>query len=205
MSETIRRLARQRTGKNWLAIYAVVITFIALSTPIYYAEVSKNHGEIVVFDLTTGSEILAPVVDPVEAHELIEVISEWCAETILNRSAAGLDHENLVHILFDPDRQKQVHDEYAKVAREYATKKMRSHVEIKHVKAQTVGGGEIESIVECQDITNGVDDLGGLTQSVKTITLTLHLAVNPNLEHRKHYPLMCHGFEEVEMSRLVSK
>jgi hypothetical protein len=208
VSNAGKMLARGRRSHNWLLIVVILLGLIIIGQGIFYAIESKTKDKITLIDPATGTVILTSIVDPIESNELLDQVSSWTAQTILDRNPAGLDDENLVPILFDQDTQKKVREEFAKLLPSYREKGLRAHIEIESVVPQTIreqGRTDILSTVVCQDVITGHDASGELRQEVKQVTLVLKFAANPYLNHAKHYPLMCIGYEESGETGLAKK
>ena len=192
-SMPIRTLARGRKAQNWLAVALVVSVLVNIATPVYYSLQAKAKDQVVVFDLASGSLILSPLVDPADSREILTLCATWAAKSILDRSPAGLENEELISILFDAQTARKVRDEFAGVKAQYAAKSLRSHVEIKSIDAQPVGNGLIKSRVTGQVIIAGTIN-GESIQEVQQVALDLSLARNPDLGKNKRYPLMCFAY-----------
>jgi hypothetical protein len=189
MSNPARTLAKGRKTANWLAIALVVSVLFNIGTPIYYSLQSKMRDQVVVFDLASGSLLLSPLVDPDDSKEILTTSATWAAESILDRSPAGLDHDDLVGILFNSDTAHKVRDEFGAVRQQYVEKNLRSHVEIKSIDAQPIGRGIIKAKVAGQVVLTGAVH-GQAIQEVQPVTLELSLARNPDLGRNKRYPLV---------------
>jgi hypothetical protein len=146
-----------------------------------------------VFDLASGTLILSPLVDPASAKEVLEVSATWAAKSVLDRSPAGLENEDLIAILFNSETARKVRDEFAGVKAQYAAKNLRTHVEIKSVDAQPIGNGIIKARVVGQVIIIGTLNNQAI-QEVQPVTLDVSLARNPDLGRNRRYPLMCFGY-----------
>jgi hypothetical protein len=198
MSESpARTLARGRKTANWLSIALVFSVLINIGTPVYYSLQAKHKDELLVFDIASGTLLLSPLVDPSSAKEILDLSSSWAAKSILDRSPAGLENEDLLAILFNSETARKVRDEFAAVKTQYAQKNLRSHVEIKSIDAQGVGNGLIKSRVTGQVVITGTLN-GESIQEVQPVVLDLSLARNPDLGRNKRYPLMCWSYSYVE-------
>jgi hypothetical protein len=195
MSETnaIRTLVRGRKTQNWLAIALVASVLVNIATPVYYSLQAKAKDQVVVFDIASGTLILSPVVDPSDNREILTLCATWAAKSILDRSPAGLENEDLIPILFDVQTARKARDEYSTVKAQYVSKSLRSHVEIKSIDTQPIGNGLIKARVIGQVIITGTMN-GESIQEVQPVTLDLSLARNPDLGRNKRYPLMCFAY-----------
>jgi hypothetical protein len=197
MSNPARTLAKGRRTANWLAIALVASVLVNIATPVDYSLQSKTKEKVVVFDLASGSLLLSPLVEPGDSKDILDISASWAAKSILDRSPAGLDNEELIAILFNSETGRKVRDEFDKLKTEYVQKSLRSHVEIKMMDAQTVGNGIIKAKVTGQVIMTGTVH-GTAIQDVQPVTLELSLARNPDLGRNKRYPLMCFGYSYTE-------
>jgi hypothetical protein len=197
MSNPARTLAKGRRTANWLAIALLASILFNIATPVYYSLQSKTKEKVVVFDLASGSLLLSPLVEPGDSKDILDISASWAAKSILDRSPAGLDNEELIAILFNSETGRKVRDEFDKLKTEYVQKSLRSHVEIKMMDAQTVGNGIIKAKVTGQVIMTGTVH-GTAIQDVQPVTLELSLARNPDLGRNKRYPLMCFGYSYTE-------
>jgi hypothetical protein len=193
MSNAANTLARGRKTSNWLAIALAASVVINIATPIYYSLQSKMRDEVVVFDLASGSLLLSPLVDPGDSKEILTTSASWAAESILDRSPSGLDHDDLVGILFNSETARKVRDEFGAVKTQYVEKNLRSHVEIKSIDAQPVGSGIIKAKVAGQVVLTGTLH-GQAIQEVQPVTLEFSLAQNPDLGKNRRYPLMVFAY-----------
>jgi len=189
MSNPARTLAKGRKTANWLSIALVASVLFNIATPIYYSVQSKAKEKVVVFDLASGSLLLSPLVDPGDSKDILDISASWAAESILDRSPAGLDHDDLVGILFNSETANKVRDEFGAVRQQYIEKNLRSHLEIKSIDAQPVGRGIIKAKVAGQVVLTGTVH-GQAIQEVQPVTLELSLARNPDLGRNKRYPLV---------------
>lgn len=197
MSNAANTLARGRKTSNWLAIALAASLVINIATPVYYSLQSKMRDQVVVFDLASGSLLLSPLVDPGDSKEILTTSASWAAESILDRSSSGLDHDDLVGILFNSETARKVRDEFGAVKTQYVEKNLRSHVEIKSIDAQPVGRGVIKAKVAGQVVLTGTLH-GRAIQEVQPVTLELSLARNPDLGKNRRYPLMVFGYSYEE-------
>ena len=191
MSDAANTLARGRKTSNWLAIALAASVVINIATPVYYSLQSKMRDQVVVFDLASGS--LSPLVDPGDSKEILTTSASWAAESILDRSPSGLDHDDLVGILFNSETARKVRDEFGAVKTQYVEKNLRSHVEIKSIDAQPVGSGIIKAKVAGQVVLTGTLH-GQAIQEVQPVTLEFSLALNPDLGKNRRYPLMVFAY-----------
>jgi hypothetical protein len=192
-STPARTLARGRKTQNWLAVALVASVLVNIATPVYYSLQAKARDQVVVFDLASGSLILSPLVDPADSREILTLCATWAAKSILDRSPAGLENEELIAILFDAPTARKVRDEFAGVKAQYGAKSLRSHVEIKSIDVQPIGNALIKARVTGQVIIAGTIN-GESIQEVQPVTLDLSLARNPDLGRNKRYPLMCFSY-----------
>jgi hypothetical protein len=197
MSNAANTLARGRKTSNGLAIALAASLVINIATPVYYSLQSKMRDQVVVFDLASGSLLLSPLVDPGDSKEILTTSASWAAESILDRSSSGLDHDDLVGILFNSETARKVRDEFGAVKTQYVEKNLRSHVEIKSIDAQPVGRGVIKAKVAGQVVLTGTLH-GQAIQEVQPVTLELSLARNPDLGKNRRYPLMVFGYSYEE-------
>ena len=195
MSNAANTLARGRKTSNWLAIALAASVVINIATPVYYSLQSKMRDQVVVFDLASGS--LSPLVDPGDSKEILTTSASWAAESILDRSPSGLDHDDLVGILFNSETARKVRDEFGAVKTQYVEKNLRSHVEIKSIDAQPVGRGVIKAKVTGQVVLTGTLH-GQAIQEVQPVTLEFSLAQNPDLGKNRRYPLMVFAYSYEE-------
>jgi hypothetical protein len=189
-----RTLARGRKTSNWLAIGLAASLAVNIATPIYYSMQAKHRDEVVVFDLPSGTLLLSPLVDPSSSKEVLELSATWVAKSVLDRSPAGLENEDLIAILFNSETARKVRDEFAGVKQQYAAKNLRTHVEIKSVDAQPVGNGIIKASIVGQVVIVGTLN-GQAIQEVQPVTLDVSLARNPDLGRNHRYPLMCFSYQ----------
>src|SRR6266436_4694952 len=189
MSNAANTLARGRKTSNWLAIALAASVVINIATPVYYSLQSKMRDQVVAFDLASGSLLLSPLVDPGDSKEILTTCASWAAESILDRSPSGLDHDDLVGILVNSETARKVRDEFGAVKPQYVEKNLRSHVEIKSIDAQPVGRGIIKAKVAGQVVLTCTVH-GQAIQEVQPVTLELSLARNPDLCRNKRYPLV---------------
>jgi hypothetical protein len=189
-----RTLARGRKTSNWLAIGLAASLAVNIATPIYYSMQAKHRDEVVVFDLASGTLLLSPLVDPSSSKEVLELSATWVAKSVLDRSPAGLENEDLIAILFNSETARKVRDEFAGVKVQYGAKNLRTHVEIKSVDAQPIGNGIIKARVIGQVIIAGTLN-GQSIQEVQPVALDISLARNPDLGRNHRYPLMCFGYQ----------
>jgi hypothetical protein len=197
MSNAANTLARGRKTSNWLAIALAASVVINIATPVYYSLQSKIRDQVVVFDLASGSLLLSPLVDPGDSKEILTTSANWAAESILDRSSSGLDHDDLVGILFNSETARKVREEFGAVKTQYVEKNLRSHVEIKSIDAQPVGGGVIKAKVAGQVVLTGTLH-GQAIQEVQPVTLEFSLAQNPDLGKNRRYPLMVFAYSYEE-------
>jgi hypothetical protein len=197
-------LARGKRTLTLLSTLLVISVLANIISPIYFWYQAHQKQNLVVFDLASGSLLLSPVVDPADSREILNVCAEWGAKSVLDRSPTGLDNDDLIGVLFNSETARKVHDEFGAVRDEYAAKKLRSHVEIKSIDAQTIGQGIIRATVVGQCIITGTVN-GESIQEVKPITLQLSLARNPDLGKNRRYPLVVFGYQYVDGSAVAQK
>jgi hypothetical protein len=204
MSNPARALARGRKTTNWLSIALVVSVFVNIATPAWYSLQSKYADQVVVFDLASGSLLLSPIVDPGESKEILNTSASWAVESILDRSPAGLEHDDLISILFNTQTALKVRDEFSRLKPQYVEKSLRSHIEIKAIDAQPIGNGLLKARVSGQLILTGTLH-GQSIQEVQPVTLEISLARNPDLGHNRRYPLMVYGYVYVNQGDITQK
>jgi hypothetical protein len=204
MSNPARTLASGRKTANWLAIGLVVSVLVNIATPIYYSLQAKLKDKVVVLDLASGSLLVSPLVDPADSRDILNVITSWAAKAILDRNPAGLDNDELISILFNPETARKIREEFNALKTQYSQKSLRSHIEIKTMDSQAVGNGIIKATVVGQLILTGTVH-GTAIQEVQPVTLELSLARNPDLGRNKRYPLMCFGYSYTEGGSLAKQ
>jgi hypothetical protein len=204
VSNPARTLAKGRKTANWLAIALVASVLFNIATPVYYALQSKTKDKVIVFDLASGSLLLSPLVDPGDSRDILDISATWAAKAILDRSPAGLDNDELVGLLFNGETGRKVRDEFAVLKTQYVQKSLRSHVEIKSIDAQSVGGGIIKAKVVGQVILTGTVH-GNAIQEVQPVGLELNLAKNPDLGRNRRYPLVVWGYSYTEGGPSLAK
>lgn len=209
MNEVAKRLARGRRVNNWFTIGFFVMVAVVIGLCVFHDIEKRSKDELGVIDLQTGVELVVPVVDPVNSHEIIDTASTWCAETIMDRTPTGLEHENMVPILFNPDATKLLATEFGEEKRrEYASKKLHSSIEIASIDAQPFHSRIIPNgilvTVQGQVITVGLATGVSLTE-VKPFRLVLTFAPNPGRNHARRYPLMCADFRVSDEDKVASK
>jgi hypothetical protein len=113
-------------------------------------------------------------------------------QTMFDRNPEGLDHANMVPILFEMSDACGLKflNEFRKTQTEYATKKMRSKVEIFEISNQGHWGGDVQSVVKCQQIIWTGSNERPDEQEVKQMTITFKSHKNKHREHARRYPLM---------------
>jgi hypothetical protein len=204
MSNPARTLAKGRKTANWLAIGLTASVLFNVATPIYYSIQSKLKDKVVVFDLSSGSLIASPLVDPSDSKDILDISASWAVKSILDRSPAGLDNEELIGILFNSETGRKVRDEFAALKTQYVQKSLRSHVEIKSIDAQAIGNGIIKAKVAGQVILTGTVH-GEAIQEVQPVAMEVSLARNPDLGRNKRYPLMVYQYAYIDGGPAVAK
>jgi hypothetical protein len=190
-------LARGRRTVTLLSLFLGISVLANIVSPLYFWYQSGQKQNLVVFDLASGSLLLSPVVDPGDSKEILEISSSWGARVVLERDAMGLDHEDLMSVLFNSETARKVRDEYAAVHAEYTAKKLESHIRISSIDAQPVGKGLIRSTVGCECVTTGIVN-GEPWREIKMLTLQLSLARNPDLGKNHRYPLVVVAYQYVD-------
>ena len=141
MTNPAKTLARGRKITNWLSIALVASVLFNIGTPIFYSIQGRAKDKIVVLDLASGDMLASPIVDPSDSKDILDISASWAVKSILDRSPAGLDNDDLVSVLFNSETGRKVRDEFSGLKNQYVTKNLRSHVEIKSIDAQSIGKG----------------------------------------------------------------
>ena len=197
MTNPAKTLARGRKITNWLSIALVASVLFNIGTPIFYSIQGRAKDKIVVLDLASGDMLASPIVDPSDSKDILDISASWAVKSILDRSPAGLDNDDLVSVLFNSETGRKVRDEFSGLKNQYVTKNLRSHVEIKSIDAQSIGKGLIKARVSGQQILTGTVH-GTSIQEVHTVAVEVNLARNPDLGRNKRYPLLCYGYSYTE-------
>lgn len=169
-------------------LIALLIVLLAVS-PVYWHSKFSEDRNLLIFDVTSGAVLTAPVVDPARAVNLIEHESSLAAMCILNRSENGLVMDRFIPPLFLKPGAEAVRLEYAKQQPVFREKHMTSTVEIRSVDADHTGPGMVRSKVTGEVTLSGVAE-GKPFETKQEITLLLELRRNPDpTENVRYYPL----------------
>ncbi len=197
-----------------MAIALVSSILFNIVIPIFCLLTLRMKRDVVLWDLTSGTLLVSPIVDPSDSKDILDTSSTMVARAIVNRSPAGFDDDKLIPILFDTDTARKVRGEmeaedpktHETVGKQYRDKNLRSRLEIENISGQSISnsihGPYIKVRVTGQCIITGVVN-GSVTYDVQSVTLDLSLVHNPYLGINKRYPLMC--FEYSYGGQNVSK
>ena len=195
-----KTLARGHRTRGWLLALLIVSVVFNIATPIFYSYQNSRQQQVAIFDTSSGTLLLSPLVDPTSSRELVEVSGSWAARCLLNRSPAGFDDSRLLELLFLRDAAKKANDEFDAVKQQYIEKSLRSKVEIREIKGQAVGGGMIICRITGQVIITGVLN-NEVIQEVQDLTLDFRLVRNPDLGRNMRYPLAVADYTYIETGK----
>jgi hypothetical protein len=149
-------LARAKTFQTFLA-GGYALSVLANVAMMYYSyRQAHREREVVVFDLSSGTLLVSPLVDPGSSKTTIDTTATWAVECVWDRSPDGLDHPELLNIIFDKSAAPRVRDEFDKVKQVYVEKKLLSHVRVKSIDGVPIGNGHLKVRVTGEVDINGV-------------------------------------------------
>jgi hypothetical protein len=192
-----RTLARGRKTQNWLAIGLAASVALNVATPLYYSIQAKKTPKVVIFDTTSGTLLLSPLVDPSASKETVDIEGTWAARCVLDRTPAGLENEALLDLLFNTPSAKKAKEEFGAKKNEYQAKGLRSRVEVSEVSSQPIGPDQLKVRVSGQTVVTGTVD-GELVQEVHPTVIDFHMGRNPDLGTNRRYPLVVLGYDYVQ-------
>jgi hypothetical protein len=155
--------------------------------PIWDRWMDSRKTAFTILDLSSGSLVVSPVVEPGSSKELIETMASWAGRALLDRNPAGFDDENTLRLVFLKKAFEKAQKEWTGVKDQFVEKSLRQHVEIGLIQAQAAEGLILVRI-EGQVIITGVVN-GEAIQEVQPIAVNLKMARNPDLGRNKRYPL----------------
>jgi hypothetical protein len=187
-SGAARTIAKGHQSRRWLTAVLFVSVGGNIVVPLWFTYQSRLERQVVLFDVSSGTLLLSPLVDPASSKELVGITGSWAARCLLDRNALGFDDPRLLELLFLRDAAKKANQEFTTVKQEYVDKNLRSKVEIKEIKGQAVGQGIILCRISGQVIITGVVH-GEAIQEVQETTIDFKLVRNPDLGRNMRYPL----------------
>lgn len=193
VSEATGVLARNRKRKHTLEILVALLAcfcFVALGYAIW-ALVTPLR--VVIYEPSTEEMMMGTVVDATGSKEICDELILQAMQAMYNRNPAGLDEAFMVDRLFEmtPACGKRFLDSVRETQPEYAAKKLTSKIEVFHMEHQPLWGGDVQSTVQCQQKIQPTDQ-------VKQMTVVFTSHRNPNMEHRKRFPLMIYKYDVTE-------
>lgn len=192
-----RTLAHRRKTQNWLALCLLFSMALNAGVGVYCWQLWNQKPKVVIFDLHSGTLLLSPLVDPLSSRDIIDVEGSWMASCLLDRTAAGLEHERLLDLLFDLASAKKAKEEFGTLKNQYQAKGLESHFKVERVEAQTVGPASTLILVTGTQVTTGVVD-GQLTTQRVPMGIEFTAVPNPDLARNRQYPLSVAGYRYVE-------
>jgi hypothetical protein len=182
--------------QNWLAVCLMLSMTLNAGVGVYSWHLWQQKPKVVIFDLHSGTLLLSPLIDPISSQDVIDVQASWMAACLLDRDAAGLEHERLLNILFDLPAAKKAKEEFALLKNQYQAKGLESHFKVERVEGQPVGNSVVILVTGTEETTGTVDGQP-ITQRVpRQIEFTT--APNPDLARNHQYPLSVVSYRYVE-------
>lgn len=197
-------MARGRKTQNWLAIALTGSVFLNFATPIYYSVQAGRRQEVVVFDTASGTLLLSPIVDPGSTSEVLTQCCLWAAQCLLERSAVGFRHPELLRLMFNSDAAKKANAEWEREAREYKAKNLVSTVDVRRISPQAIGNGLLSAQIDCKVTVTGIVN-GEPTRQDRDITVNFRFAKNPDLIRVHRYPLMVIDYSYPQLNQTAQK
>jgi hypothetical protein len=191
-----RTLAKGHQSRRVMTGILCVSVLGNILTPLWFSWQNSREQKVVIFDTSSGSLLLSPLVDPASDKELVEITASWAARCLLNRSPAGFDDPRLLELLFLRAATEKADKEFSAVKQEYVAKNLRSKVEISQIKGQAVGDGMIVCRVTSQVIITGVVN-GEAIQEINPTVIDFRLMRNPDLGRNRRYPLAVQDYAYV--------
>ena len=95
-----RTLAKGHQSRRVMTGILCVSVLGNILIPLWFSWQNSREQKVVIFDTSSGSLLLSPLVDPASDKELVEITASWAARCLLNRSPAGFDDPRLLELLF---------------------------------------------------------------------------------------------------------
>lgn len=191
-----RTLAGGRKMQNWLAVCLMVSMTLNAGVGVSCWQLWNQKPKVVIFDLNSGTLLLSPLIDPISSKDVIDIQGSWMAACLLDRDAAGFEHERLFNILFDLPAAKRAKEEFGAIKNQYQAKGLESHFKVERVEGQPVGNSVV-ILVTGTEVTSGTVDGEKIDQRVpRQIEFTT--VPNPDLARNHQYPLSVVSYRYVE-------
>jgi hypothetical protein len=197
-------LAYGRRTRNLLGIGLACSVAANVAIPVWDGYQDAHRQPVVILDTTSGQMLVSPIVDPANSNEIITHACLWSAQCLLDRSAVGFRHPELLKIMFNPDAAKAAREEWDKVATEYKDKHLESTVDVEHIGIQGIAHGLVSTRLECKVTLSGIVN-GEATREEKHLAVNFQLAQNTDLLRRHRYPLMVVSFSYPDTKKVATK